>query len=52
MTIQTIFNLQKWGDEAKSLASVKIRLEELTRGKMEFDIKVTSEDPAVLSRAE
>jgi hypothetical protein len=37
MTIQTCFNLQKWGDEAKSLASVKIRLEELTRGKMEFD---------------
>lgn len=37
MTIQTCFNLQKWGDEAKSLASVKLRLEELTRGKLEFD---------------
>ena len=37
MTIQCVFNLQKWGNEAKALAGVKLRLDELTRGKLDFD---------------
>lgn len=37
MTIQFLFNLQKWGDEAKSLSKVKLKLDELTRGKLNFE---------------
>lgn len=37
MTIQCVFNTQKWGNEATSLAAVKFKLEKLTKEKMVFE---------------